>query len=179
VAYVSHLCRTPALARRTILNRIAARFGWVACPTERAARSSGAKLEGGLWAGLETAVRQAHFSVSDWSFPPSAGSSARSSRRYCWLPGLVAGLAAAGFGFGAQKSGSALTYSCGGLLIFGLTENSVLSVLIMMSENSLLYLARLSAPKASGMLIAPGVGSIALSESMPLKIRYDSVASGT
>jgi hypothetical protein len=43
----------------------------------------------------------------------------------------------------------------------------------------LLYLARLSAPKASGMLIAPGVGSIALSESMPLKIRYDSVASGT
>ena len=60
-----------------------------------------------------------------------------------------------------------------------MTENSVLSVLIMMSENSLLYLARLSAPKASGMLIAPGVGSIALSESMPLKIRYDSVASGT
>src|ERR1019366_3513207 len=85
-------------------------------------------------------------------------------QRYCWLGGLVAGLAAAGFGLGAQKSGSAVMYSFGALLIFALTANSVLSLLMTMSEASLLYRAKLSAPKASAMLMADGGGAIDLSE---------------
>src|ERR1043165_1279699 len=83
---------------------------------------------------------------------------------YCWPAGLAAGFAAATFTFGAQKSGSAVRYSFGGLLIFGLIVNIVFSVLITVSVSSLLYRARLSAPKASAMLMAPGSGSMDLSE---------------
>src|ERR1017187_257392 len=91
------------------------------------------------------------------------------SHRYHWPVVLAAGLAATGFGLGAQKSGSAVMNSFGGLLIFALTANSVLSALATMSDCSLLYRARLSAPKASAILMGDGDGSIALSESMPLK----------
>src|ERR1022692_2237429 len=87
-------------------------------------------------------------------------------QRYYWPAGLVAGLAATGFGLGAQKSGSAVMYSFGALLIFALTANSVLSVLIWMSAVNLFIRARLSGPKASVMPMAPGFGSIALSESI-------------
>src|ERR1017187_6510598 len=52
-------------------------------------------------------------------------------RRYCVAVGLAAGLAAAGFG--AQKPGSAAMNSFGGLLIFGLTANSVNSLLTIVS----------------------------------------------
>src|ERR1035438_6435870 len=59
------------------------------------------------------------------SAPPSADA----RRRYCVPAGLAAGLAAGGFG--AQKPGSAAMNSLGGLLIFGLTANSVNSLEMM------------------------------------------------
>jgi hypothetical protein len=59
--------------------------------------------------------------------------------RYCEPVGLAAGLGAVGFGFGAQKSGSAAMNSFDGLLIFGLTANIVLSLLMTISAGSLLY----------------------------------------